>query len=594
VFVWGVWLVVLVAALWLVSAVGSNVPIWEEWTLVPYLTGDEPATLTWFWSQHNEHRIPLPRLVTLIFLRAFGDFRSLNVLNALALGVLAAAFILATGRIRGRTAWADALYPLLLLNWGHVDNLLWSFQVQFILSTGLFGGILLGIATAGTELGKRQAALLGLAILLLPLCGANGLALVPTLSVWFVGMAASAWRSGQPSQTSRAAVLVVCTELSLVLCGLCFVGYTRAFHLTPCPGAAAALVTSGEVLAASLGQIGELLWPVSGVCVFGLILGLGGFLAWKLVRAPAERLRALGLLMAALGLGLLVAAIGWGRSGFGKGAGLAPRYVTVSCPFLCWAGIVWVLFRPIRLAGAAQALLLLVAFAGAGYNGWKGLEYGRSRHAETFEFEKELWAGASLEELTYRFDTLSTDPFHFTKHLEMLRNARMGPFLMSEAERKQALLDYCRTEYTMMRSPVIHVRRGLLPVRRKRVNGVEVLALHAAGEVRFPVPAGSTQATGRFGVLPEAYNLNDRRDGPSPDGVTVSVEFEANSGDRNELFSRHLKPQDVDADRGFHSFQVDLPKGTEGQLVIRSLFGPPGSQSNGLGDKLFLTEVEVR
>jgi hypothetical protein len=108
----------LAAALGLAVEMGNNVPIWDEWALVPYVTGDKPVTLSWLWSLHNEHRIVLPRLVYVPLVRLTGDYRSLNVFNAMALGGIAAAFVLVTRRIRGRTEWADALFPLVLLKMG--------------------------------------------------------------------------------------------------------------------------------------------------------------------------------------------------------------------------------------------------------------------------------------------------------------------------------------------------------------------------------------------------------------------------------------------------------------------------------------------
>jgi hypothetical protein len=37
------------------------------------LCGAEPVTLSWLWSPHNEHRIPLPRLLYLSSYTLAGD-----------------------------------------------------------------------------------------------------------------------------------------------------------------------------------------------------------------------------------------------------------------------------------------------------------------------------------------------------------------------------------------------------------------------------------------------------------------------------------------------------------------------------------------
>src|SRR5262245_51085069 len=116
--VWAIWAAMLAAGLALVARYGSNVPSWDEWDMVPTLTGTQPVSAEWLWSQHNEHRVPLPRLV-LLAVNLFGgpDFRIAQVLNVLVLGAASAGLILAVRRARGRTLLGDAIFPLLLLHW---------------------------------------------------------------------------------------------------------------------------------------------------------------------------------------------------------------------------------------------------------------------------------------------------------------------------------------------------------------------------------------------------------------------------------------------------------------------------------------------
>ena len=121
------WLAMTVAALGFVARYGSNVPSWDEWDMVPTMVGVQPVTLEWLWSQHNEHRIPVPRLVMLGLFRAFGnDVRVLMVFNVLAMAASALGLILAVRRLRGRTTLADAFFPILLLNWAHSVNFIWG------------------------------------------------------------------------------------------------------------------------------------------------------------------------------------------------------------------------------------------------------------------------------------------------------------------------------------------------------------------------------------------------------------------------------------------------------------------------------------
>ncbi len=54
----------LAAALAFVANYGNNVPSWDDWDMNPDADGQQPVTTTWLWSQHNEHRIPVPRLIS--------------------------------------------------------------------------------------------------------------------------------------------------------------------------------------------------------------------------------------------------------------------------------------------------------------------------------------------------------------------------------------------------------------------------------------------------------------------------------------------------------------------------------------------------
>jgi hypothetical protein len=138
--VWGTWSIMLVAALLFVRTYGSNVPSWDDWDMVPTLTGQQPITASWLWSQHNEHRVPLPRLVLLGLHRITGiNFRTPMFFSVFALSVLAFAMIWIAKCLRGWISISDAFFPLVLLHWGAAPNFLWGWQLQFVSSTVLAG-----------------------------------------------------------------------------------------------------------------------------------------------------------------------------------------------------------------------------------------------------------------------------------------------------------------------------------------------------------------------------------------------------------------------------------------------------------------------
>ena len=187
IFVWGVWAALLALDLGLVARFGPDVPIGDDFDVVSVVSGARPATLEWLWSQHNEHRVPLPRLILLGLYRLSGnDFRAGMFWSVAALATLAGATIAVADRRRGGARFSDAVFPLLLLGPGHYANLLWSWQVAFVLGTVLIGGVLLLIVGRAGWPGPKTAAAAGAASAALPLCGANGLAPVPALALWLL------------------------------------------------------------------------------------------------------------------------------------------------------------------------------------------------------------------------------------------------------------------------------------------------------------------------------------------------------------------------------------------------------------------------
>src|SRR5262245_25563420 len=189
------------AAVVYIARFGRNVPFSDDWPMVPLITGDQSVTTDWLWEQFNEHRWPLAKLTLLgLYRLTGGDFRAGMVFNVLVLGVLAAAMIGAARRLRGGTSYSDAFFPLLLLNWGHYENLLWSTMVCFLLTILLIGGVLLVIVAGRDPFGLRGAILAGVCVLLLPLCGALGLIYAAALVPWLVYMSGRCWRSPGPRQ----------------------------------------------------------------------------------------------------------------------------------------------------------------------------------------------------------------------------------------------------------------------------------------------------------------------------------------------------------------------------------------------------------
>ena len=430
-FVWLVWAMTLASILGSIGRDGRNIPFEEDWLMVAPMTRHQPDLPRWLWSQNSEHRLPLPRLVNLTLLRATGDFRSTMVFDTLTLAAVAAAMILVARSLRqGRTSPAEAFFPLLLLHLGNWDNLVWAWQIQFVLPTVLACVILLIIVARPTLPTRSVAIVAALALLGLPLSGANGLLYAPTLAAWFAYVT---WASGPEQQTDRrrnwmpagAAIGVV------LVCIVYFIGYQSSPWNVASPGLGETLRTAGKFLALSVGPAASKSWLLFGVLASGILLISLGVLTMAWRRLPGERLRIVGLFAFFAAALLMALAVGWGRAGREAGTGYMPtRYVLLAAPGLCAAYFTLLLYGTgwLRRAGPAMlAIMLALLFP---LNTRAGLErrnwFGRGLDA----FERDLASGASSTLLARRHHQfmLHWDESLMVVSLRQLHEASIGPF----------------------------------------------------------------------------------------------------------------------------------------------------------------------
>ncbi len=425
--VWGAWAGLTAASLALIVAFGSNAPYLDGWDMVPTLTGEQPVTLEWLWSQHNEHRVPLPRLVLLAVNAVAVDFRIAMVLDQLAMAGLALLLLRALQRARGGLRLTDVVVPLLLLNPAQAVNVLWSWQVQFYASTLLVGLVLVTIVRAGDgerDVRPARAALLaGLATVLLPLCGGNGVALVPPLAAWVAWVGLRHRDASARGERLAARAALGLATAAVLLTGLYFVGYEPVPYHTRNPGVAGKLVEIARVLTVGLGTGVRHAWPLVAALAAAL-LALAASASWRAWRAtPGEHERAGGLLALLGALATLGAAIGLGRDGF------EARYVTLLAPLWCCAYAALTLHAPTRpgLVGrgalcAATALLLWP-------NATAGLAHARDVRAGLGGLERDVARGASLDRVVARYGRW-LHPHHDVPldYMPMLRRASVGAF----------------------------------------------------------------------------------------------------------------------------------------------------------------------
>jgi len=426
-FVWAFWLAMTCAAFAFVARYGPQVPLGDDYAIVPVWTGDRSLTLAWLWSTHNEHRLPIPRFVLWAAFRlSGGEVRAGMFVTTGCLSIAAAVLISAARRARGAALETDALFALLLLHVGHWNNLLWSWQVQFGLSTLLIA-LLAGRFLGRSEPSNAQLQVsTGTALALLPLCGANGLAMAPGLALWLMLWGLSAWRRGDRAFALRVGLALL---PGLVVLGALMLSERPQSPVEPSSDPAAIARTALQVLAIGLGPVVQDRWPLFGGAVlgFGIMTGLG--LVLVAIRSERNRLRATGLLAILIGFGVLTLGLAWGRAEGGPTAGLEDRYVTLTAPLTGLCALAWIRFGPQALARFFGASILAVVFLLSWSNSRVGLEAARLRKAQADAVEQDLKSGVPLSALIRRHTPylhVSHEPL--TRCLPMLKRAGVPPF----------------------------------------------------------------------------------------------------------------------------------------------------------------------
>jgi len=421
----GVWAAMTAAAVGFVLACGSNEPAADEWDFVPALTGHEPLG-PWLWRQHNEHRLPLPRVIYLALFAASHDFRAGMLLQVALLSATSLGLMRLAARLRGRPNWTDLFFPVSLLHAGHWENFLMGYQICFVLVTLLataFGLLALCATRENTFRSGVAAAAITLA---LAACGGTGLVVALPISAWVAFLAVMEWRRGA---TRRAASLLFASFVPVAYLAVYLVGYQRPpHHPVPGDGGAAVALVTGQVLAVALGIGVAGVW---GAVVVGLLALGGATLAFLLrqLKSPADRPAAAGLVALVAGLFGVALAIGVGRAGMSADAGLWSRYALLTWPLLGIAYLFWVKRggrggRWVPVALAAASLLALPTNEGSGI--WAGASL-RGRMAK---FETDIRNGVPTERAVRCFDESYYEgrDDEVIRAIPLMRDAAIGPF----------------------------------------------------------------------------------------------------------------------------------------------------------------------
>src|SRR5262249_4792596 len=157
-----------------------------------------------------------------------------------------------------RPRWTDAFYPLVLLHWGHAENLLWAWQIGFT-SAGLIVLIWLACMIRARWNDQQDGWALAIVAVLLPLCGAVGMCFLPFLIVWLLYRALI---GKTPKAIERYWSLAGATA-GLLLGAMYFSGYTME-HSPPASTITEILEAMVQFVSLGLGR-GDLIgWRIVG------------------------------------------------------------------------------------------------------------------------------------------------------------------------------------------------------------------------------------------------------------------------------------------------------------------------------------------
>jgi len=131
--------IVMTTTYWTLQSL-HPIPYWDSWATADFLAREQPVTLSWLWSQHNEHRILIPRLISLAdyrFFRGCGffDLALIWLMQVGSAGIIAFLSLDVIGRSRDRRPWrtlSGGLIVCLAFSAPQMENFFWSFQTGFV------------------------------------------------------------------------------------------------------------------------------------------------------------------------------------------------------------------------------------------------------------------------------------------------------------------------------------------------------------------------------------------------------------------------------------------------------------------------------
>jgi hypothetical protein len=461
-FLFLVWLIASASLVWFVARYGVMHPLWDEWQNVPYLTGDAPLDWQRLWAPWADHRVPLLRLLLMGLARLTKvDFRAPMILSAALLSAVAAAMLCFASRVRRGPGVTDVFLVLVLLNFGHFENLLQGGNLQNVLFTALTCIAFLCIASSSSPPRVLLHVILLVCLVLLPWASGTAGALVAlplSMLLAFSSLNAIYQQAskrpmyahsdakriersphaplGAPERLFDFSDLVGLTFAVAAVVGACM--YLWSMPTTQAATATMGATFNGAFLFLSTPFVGHQGWLHGAVPI--LISGMLCILAvvsWlALWQDEGATFRTMGILLFGASMVVLALAVAWGRAGIDPNYCRASRYGALAVPLPLAVYITTLLARARYGQWIRWDLVLLVALVFSTRTA-QGVDFGRALERYSFIFLNDVRSGTPPELLAVRHLWLTPNwlgqrnPINEQRTivaLQLLKDKRLPPF----------------------------------------------------------------------------------------------------------------------------------------------------------------------
>lgn len=573
-FIGVVFFIVLAAHIRFVLNYSYPIPYWDESGFIPWITNNRPITLEWLWSQSNEHRIVVHRLIYVSIVKLFGlDSRIFNTLSVLLLGATAAMSLWCLGRSRGGLSYSDAFVVALLLHLGHGPNTLWPHQVGFVLLTCLSCGTVLLIGCSEGTPGVKHIVGLGTMILVMSLCGAAGLPAAVMFSLYLVWTGIRSWNRSRPVAMTSLGFAIATYALVI----LYFVGYQK----NRLPGRPFSIwntfIEALKSFSTALGPYAAFLWPHGTVAIALLSLGAAALLFSRLQRAE-DRDKALGLLLGLLAFYGLAIGIGYGRAILGEDAGFADRYATFMTPALLLIYLSFSLLDTGAVGKVIRVLLFIAVWLLFWPNGAAPMGGEQERYLDGRALVKDIRIGMPIRKLALDYGPgWMFNPDIFEEYMGMLARARMGIYRRYPPPDRSSELLQALSEHFEVKGSETNGR--LFPLAEHQLHGGLGLMAQPVSVCIRPIDAPVRRVRVGFGILP----------GEPSNEVEFRVSVRADGG-TEQVWSRTLDTK-LSSDRGVQYTAIDLgARSVPGSKVVFETLPVRGEPSGGVA---FWTDLSL-